>query len=107
METHNKIIGIIIFFSDVRQPNEASKDWKKEKCGKLKLWNHLTDIASGLATDFSFFAPLSWNPIWMNYAGLLLILERDEFKLIAYVSGVYRTHTNNTVVQVTKISIIH
>jgi len=37
METHNKIIGIIIFFSDVRQPNEASKDWKKEKCGKLKL----------------------------------------------------------------------
>ena len=37
METNDKMIGIIIFFPDVRQSNEATKDWKKEKCGKRKF----------------------------------------------------------------------
>ncbi len=37
METNDKMIGIIIFFPDVRQPNEESKDWKKQKCGKRKF----------------------------------------------------------------------
>jgi len=34
METNGYMIGIIIFFSDVRQPNEDCKDGKKEKYGK-------------------------------------------------------------------------
>ncbi len=34
METNDSMIGIIIFFPDVCQPNE---DWKKEKCGKRRL----------------------------------------------------------------------
>ena len=30
METNDNMIGIIIFFPDVRQPNEDRKDWTKE-----------------------------------------------------------------------------
>jgi len=37
METNDKIIGIIIFFPDVCQPNEDCKDWKKGKYSKHKL----------------------------------------------------------------------
>ena len=37
METNDRMIGIIIFFPDVCQPDEDYKDWKKEKCGKRKL----------------------------------------------------------------------
>ena len=37
METNDSMIGIIIFFPDVRQPNEDCKDLNKEESGKRKL----------------------------------------------------------------------
>jgi len=42
VKTKDQMIGIIVFYSDIRQPNEEREDGKKEKYGKRKFGNKIS-----------------------------------------------------------------
>jgi hypothetical protein len=51
MKAKNKIIGVSMFFSDVRQRNEKRKDRQEEKGCEREFGNQRTDKGSGLIPD--------------------------------------------------------